>query len=132
MAMSDEHKAALAQGRKESRAIKRYLEALGNRRPGRPITRASLQGKIDGLSEKLANELDPLRKVDLIQRRIEAEHRLASLSEGADMDLLEAAFVDVAKSYSKRKGISYSAWRQIGVPAEVLRRAGVPRTRRSS
>jgi len=31
MAMSDEHKAALAQGRKEARAIKQYLVVLGSR-----------------------------------------------------------------------------------------------------
>ena len=47
------------------------------------------------------------------------------------MDTLEEAFVGAASEYSDRKGISYSAWRELGVPAAVLKRAGVKRTRRS-
>jgi hypothetical protein len=35
--------------------------------------------------------------------------------------------VEVAASYSARQGISYDAWREIGVPAAVLREAGVSR-----
>ncbi|NIA25663.1 MAG: hypothetical protein GWP04_08850 [Gammaproteobacteria bacterium] len=131
MAMSEEHKAALAQGRRESRMVKGYLEALGSRRPGRPITRESLQRKLDNLDGKIAVEEDPLRKVELIQQRIEAEQALSAVSESADVAVFEAGFIEVAKSYSERKGISYSAWRQIGVPADVLRKAGVPRTRRT-
>ena len=42
--------------------------------------------------------------------------------------MVEAAFVDVAKSYSDRQGISYSAWREVGVEASVLKRAGIART----
>ncbi len=33
-----------------------------------------------------------------------------------------------AKSYGERKGISYEAWRQLGVPAEVLKRAGITKS----
>jgi hypothetical protein len=72
MAMSKEHKAALAQGRRESRAIKRYLEALGNRRPGRPVTTESLESRISRIDDKLRDENDPLKKVDLLQQRIDA------------------------------------------------------------
>ena len=36
-------------------------------------------------------------------------------------------FVDAAAEYSERKGITYSAWRELGVPAAVLKRAGVKR-----
>jgi hypothetical protein len=43
---------------------------------------------------------------------------------------LAANFVAYAKSYSDRKGISYTAWRQFGVPADVLRKAGIQETRR--
>ena len=43
MAMSAEHKAALVQGRKEAKAIKVYLDALASRRPGRPVTKDSLE-----------------------------------------------------------------------------------------
>jgi len=131
MAMSEEHKAALAQGRRESRMIKGYLEVLRSRRPGRPITRESLQRKLSNLDSKIAVEEDALRKVELIQQRIETELALGAVSESPDVAALEAGFIEAAKSYSERKGISYSAWRQIGVPADVLRKAGVPRTRRT-
>ena len=131
MAMSDEHKAALAQGRRESRMIKGYLELLGSRRPGRPITRESLQRKLDNLGEKIAAEDDLLKKVDLVQQRIEARQTLGRMSGSVDIAALESGFVEAARSYSQRKGISYSAWRQIGVPADVLRKAGIPRTRRT-
>ncbi len=131
MAMSEEHKAALAQGRRESRLIKRYLEALAQKKPGRPVTVESLRSKIERLETKIASEADPLKKLDLIQDKLAAEERLEELAEAPDFAALERDFVEVARSYSERKGISYSAWRELGVPAEVLRRAGIPRTRRT-
>jgi len=44
-----------------------------------------------------------------------------------DLAALEADFVQVAASYSARKGISYTAWRELGVSADVLKRAGISR-----
>ncbi len=128
MPMSKEHKDALARGRREARAIKAYLEALGNRRPGRPVTPESLQARIDRLDEKLAAETDPLKKVDLVQQRLDAVEALKRVEASADLDALEEGFIDHAKGYSERKGISYAAWREAGVPAGVLRKAGLSRT----
>jgi len=127
MAMSQEHKDALARGRREARAIKTYLEALANRRPGRPVTTESLTARIDRLEAKLGAEADPLRKVDLVQQRIDAVEALKRVEASADLDTLETGFVEYAASYSDRKGISYTAWREAGVPAGVLRKAGIPR-----
>lgn len=131
MPMSEEHKAALAQGRRESRAIKAYLEALGSRRPGRPVTAESIRKRIEAIDEKLAAEEDSLRQLDLRQERIDAESTLKEVEAKEDIDKLEKAFVEVARSYSDRKGISYAAWRQVGVPASVLKEAGIPRSRTS-
>ena len=131
MAMSAQHKAALAQGRKESRAIKAYLEALESKRPGRPITAESLQAKIETLDQKIEAEKDPLARLELRQQRLDAEDALKDVARQADFADLEAEFVNYAGSYSERKGISYTAWRDSGVPAAVLREAGVPRTRRT-
>ncbi len=130
MAMSDEHKAALAAGRRESRIIKTYLEALGSRKPGRPVTKESVQKRIEGIESKLASEGDALKRLELTQAKLDAEDQLASLGAGENLEELEKDFVEVARSYSDRKGISYSAWREVGVPAPVLKEAGVPRTRR--
>jgi hypothetical protein len=130
MAMSDAHKEALAQGRRESRAVKSYLEALGSRRPGRPVTVESVKARLEKINEKMASESDPLKRLELIQSKIDAEDQLASISEDLDVEELEKEFVEIAKSYSERRGISYSAWREIGVSAPVLKAAGIARTRR--
>lgn len=130
MAMSQAHKEALAQGRRESRAIKAYLEALGQpKRRGRPVTPDTLRKKISDLDVRIADESNPLRRVDLIQTRIVAETALESATAAADMGRLEAGFVEYAAGYSERKGISYAAWREAGVPASVLKHAGIKRTR---
>lgn len=127
MAMSEEHKAALAQGRKEAAAIKRYLDALGNRRRGRPVTPASLKQRIQSLDRRIEAESNALRAVELRQQRLDAEVALAGAASTANIDELERGFVDNAASYSERKGISYTAWREAGVPAAALKKAGISR-----
>lgn len=131
MAMSDEHKAALAKGRKESRAVKGYLEAIAARKPGRPVTPERLRDRIASLEQRIAAEDDPLKSLELRQARLDAEAALARAEATVDLDEAEAAFVEVAASYSERKGISYGAWREQGVPAAVLAKAGIRRTRTS-
>ncbi len=76
--MTDEHKAALAEGRDQGRVVRRYLEAIARRHS------AEIQG-------------------------------------------LEAAFIEIALPYSERKGLSYEAWRAVGVQPRVLRAAGISR-----
>jgi hypothetical protein len=49
------------------------------------------------------------------------------LDTKVDLSALEAAFVKTAGAYSDRKGISYAAWRELGVPADVLKRANISR-----
>ena len=71
----------------------------------------------------------PLKRVQLIQRRMELERALEALDEEVDITELENAFVDVVAAYSKRKGISYAAWREMNVPVAVLKRGGIARTR---
>lgn len=128
--MTKEHKAALAQGRAEARAIKAYLAvATAPKKRGRPVTQASLEEKIAGLDEKVRTEADPLARVDLIQARIDAQRALDDMESAADLEALEAGFIEYAASYSDRKGITWTAWREAGVPAATLRRAGIKQTR---
>ncbi|MGB5187399.1 MAG: hypothetical protein WBO84_09780 [Acidimicrobiia bacterium] len=132
MAMSAEHKAAIAQGRRESKAIKAYLEAISvPKRRGRPVTPESLEARIADLDQRIRNESDPLARVDLYQARLDTQETLDQLAETVDIDALEAGFVEYAASYSTRKGITWPAWREAGVSAAVLRAAGVKRTRRN-
>ena len=132
VAMSAEHKAAIAQGRRESKAIKAYLEAISvPKRRGRPVTPEGLEARIADLDQRIREESDPLARVDLYQNRIDAQDALDQLTETVDIDALEVGFVEYAASYSARKGITWPAWREAGVSAGVLRAAGVKRTRRS-
>ena len=128
--MTDDHKAALAQGRAEARAIKAYLAvATAPKKRGRPVTRASLQDRIATLDKKAQTEDDPLARVELIQARIDAERSLDDLGTAADLEALESGFVEYAAGYSDRKGITWTAWREAGVPAATLRKAGIKQTR---
>jgi hypothetical protein len=129
MAMSEEHKAALARGRRESRAVKRYLEATATRRPGRPMSPERLRDRIAEYEGKIEAEADPLKALELRQKRLDAEADLRRAETAGDLEALEADFVAHAASYGSRKGISYTAWREAGVAADVLGRAGIPRTR---
>ena len=130
MAMSAEHKAALVKGRAEAKAITNYLEALASRRPGRPVTKESLEKRLSSLEERLLAENNALKRVEMIQAKIEVEETLSAAQDSVDLTDLENEFAGVAADYSNRKGISYSAWRNVGVPASVLKKAGVARTRR--
>ncbi len=132
MAMTQEHKDALAQGRREAKAIKAYLEAATlPKRRGRPITAESLRTRIQSLDRRIDAEADPLQRVGLIQKRIDLAAALEHSEAAADMSSLEDGFVAYAKSYSKRKGISYTAWREAGVPAAALKRGGIKQIRSS-
>jgi len=128
--MSKEHKEALARGRVEARAVKSYLKAIEARKPGRPVTKESLQQRLDQVIAKIEDSDNPLTTVDLVQRRLDLEKSIKEIDDSDDLEALESAFVDHVKSYSERKAISYTAWRQMGVPARVLKMAGIRETRR--
>lgn len=129
--MSAAHKEALAVGRDQGRIVRAYLEAMERpRRPGRPKTAESVARQIAQLDARLATAT-PAERVKLIQERFDLKREHDALAADARVDLaaLANAFVTVAKDYSERKGISYAAWREAGVPAELLRRAGISRAR---
>ena len=124
--MSDEHKAAHAEGREQGRAVRRYLEALESTKPrrGRKRTPESIQKRLAAIEEQLGTA-DPLNRVHLVQERIDLEQELAAGTNQIDLEGLEAAFV--AAGYAQRKGISYETWRAVGVEPRVLRAAGIGR-----
>lgn len=126
--MSDEHKAALAEGRNQGRAVRRYLEALEAHKPkrGRKRTTESVQKRLVRIEVELETA-DPLKRLQLIQERLDLQAELEAASAKVDLSGLERDFVDAAKAYSTRKGISYAAWRELGVEPAVLKKAGISR-----
>lgn len=126
--MTSEHKAALASGRAQGLAVRRYLEALERNRPrrGRRPSTESLTRQLEDIETKL-READPLKRLHLIQTRKSIENRLAAGESSEDITALEDDFIDSALEYGERKGIDYATWREAGVSADVLRRAGIHR-----
>src|SRR5688500_15570047 len=126
--MSDSHKEALAVGRDQGRAVRRYLEALEAHKPkrGRKRTVDSIKKRLDTIEQSLPNA-DALTRVQLIQERMNLARELETKQAGVDLGELEADFVKAAKESGDRKGISYAAWREAGVDARVLKAAGIGR-----
>ena len=127
--MSNEHKAALAAGREQGRIVRNYLEALESHRPkrGRKRTTESITGRLEAIDLELT-DADALKRLQLTQERMDLQDELATADgEGADLEELEAAFIEVAWEYGQRKGITYSAWREVGVPAATLKASGITR-----
>jgi hypothetical protein len=128
--MTDEHKAALAMGRNEGTAVRNYLEALRTNKPkrGRRRTGESIKARLAAIDAEL-DSADAMNELRLRQERRDLQAELASMGGKVDLTALENGFVSVAKSYSSRQGISYATWREIGVDAAVLKRAGISRAK---
>jgi hypothetical protein len=117
--------------RELGRVVRRYLGALEASRSSRGKRRT-----IEGISARLLkiDELlvsaDPLIRLHLTQERIDLHAELVRITNGQDPDLSSAEkdFVRVAKQYGEVAGITYAAWRQVGVDTEVLDQAGIVRT----
>ncbi len=126
--MSDTHKAALAEGRDQGRAVRRYLEALEAHKPkrGRKRTPESVQKRLATIEQKLG-DADALSRLHLVQERMNLQNELESTGNTVDIQALEDEFVAAAAPYGARKGITYAAWRHLGVDPAVLRRAGIKR-----
>ncbi len=126
--LTDEHKAALAEGRAQGRAVRTYLEAVEAHRPkrGRKRTPESIKRRLDKIEFEIG-DADPLRRLNLIQERLDLRTELDATKETVDLSDLESEFVSAAKAYGERKGISYAAWRELGVAAATLKEAGIGR-----
>jgi len=129
-AMSADHKQKLAQGRNESRVVSRYLEAVvaGKGKRGRKRTPESISLQITRIDKEI-EAASAIRKLELTQRRADLVLEKERLLARVDLTSVEKDFVKVAKSYAARNGISYASFRSLGVPADVLKKAGISRAR---
>lgn len=121
---------ALAKGRAQSKAVREYLRMI--EQDGRRSSNLSpdhLNAKIHALQAGIEDEADPARRVELIQKRLDLEEQLGTVADVPDPEVLENGFVEVAREYSDRKGLTYWAWREVGVPAATLKAAGISRAR---
>lgn len=130
--MSPQHKQALAQGREQGRAVRRYLEALEQNRPrrGRRRTGESIRRQLATIEQRL-DTADALSRLHLNQERRDLVAELNRKDVKVDMAGLESDFIKAAKPYGERRGVSYATWREAGVEADVLKRAGIDRGSRT-
>ena len=77
--MSQAHKDALAVGREEGRAVRRYLEALEAHQPkrGRKRSQETIQKQLMQIDEKLETA-DALTRVHLVQERMDLRSESAA------------------------------------------------------
>jgi hypothetical protein len=124
--MSQAHKDALAKGREASRHVRAYLEALERHRPrrGRQRTPESIQRQLAEVDAELGRAA-PMRKLELIARRMQLDAELQSKNHKVDLATLRRNFIRYAPQYARSKGIPARAFREAGVPAADLREAGL-------
>ena len=129
--LSTAHKKALAEGRSMSAAVDRYLTALNTpKRRGPKVSTARLEQRLAAARTRLQTATGVARAYAAQEvRDLKAKIAKQASVDHVDLTSVEAAFVKIAKSFGDRRGISYGAWRDAGVPAAVLKRAGVARTR---
>src|ERR1700723_1273390 len=91
--MSAEHKQALAVGREESRAVRRYLEALEAHKPkrGRKRTPEGIQARRRQIDSRLPNA-HALTRLHLVQERLNLQTELESRGATIDLQSLESGF----------------------------------------
>ena len=115
----------------EVAAVRDYLKALeqnaprrGRRRTPESVERqlAVLEGEMEGASVT--------KRLGLVQQRLDLEADLEALQQAGSVDLsaLEAGFATHAAAYGGRRGISYAAWREVGVSSATLKSAGIRRS----
>lgn len=126
--MSTTHKDALAQGRREGAAVRRYLEALSANKGkrGRKRTPDSIQRRIKAIDGEI-NTASALDALLLRQERKDLDAELTRLTNKVDLKALEKNFISAAAAYGARKGITYATWREVGVEPSVLAKAGIKR-----
>lgn len=130
-ALSAAHKRALAEGRTMSANVDRYLSAVNTPKPrGRRVSKTTLEQRLESARAraKTATGLDKLLAAQNVR---DLQVKIAELDSTttADLRTLEASFVKIAKRFGEKRGIGYGAWRDAGVPPQVLKRAGIARTR---
>ena len=114
-----------------SATVDRYLRLINTpKRRGRKVSVATLEQRL-ALARKRLPTATGLERAYTAQEIRDLLAKIAQLpsADDADRTRAEAAFVKIAKAFSERRGLTYGAWRDAGVPADVLRRAGISRTR---
>ena len=115
----------------ENKTVREYLDALEANKPkrGRKRSVESIGARIAEIEVALGSA-SATKRLALVQERLDLEAEIETLSRATSVDMtgLEASFVDAAAAFGGRRGISYAAWREVGVSAATLKTAGIRRS----
>lgn len=125
--LTEQHKQQMRIGRQQSAAVRHYLQAIatvgGNvQDPAAQIERAKT--KLSDLESGIPNS-NPIERLKLTQEVLNLKGRISKLSALNEVTDAEGPFVECAKAFSDRFGITRAAWKAQGVPGEVLDKAGI-------
>ena len=119
------------QEKTDNKAVRDYLDALAASAPkrGRKRTADSVKARISAVGNAMG-DASATKRLGLVQERLDLEAELDAMAraDSVDMDELEAGFIKAATSYGGQRGISYAAWREVGVSAATLKAAGIRRS----
>ena len=120
-----------AQEKADNKAVRDYLDVLAASAPkrGRKRTADSVKARISAIGNAMG-DASATKRLGLVQERLDLEAELDAMAQADSVDMgdLEAGFVKTATSYGGRRGISYAAWREVGVSAATLKAAGIRRS----
>lgn len=116
-----------------NKVVKSYLRSLKISKrtgPGRPRTDAAIQRRIDQAKQSIAfhqKNGSVINELTATQRLLDAQADMREFKRMLTQDPsnYEGDFVKVLPRYAKTNGISNAAWRKVGVPANVLKKAGI-------
>jgi hypothetical protein len=114
-----------------SATVDRYIAAVTTpKRRGRRVSTATLQKRLVNARARFKT-VAGVEKVLTAQEIRDLQAKIAQQQSTSRVDIrsLEASFVKIAKKFGENRGIAYGARRAAGVPAPVLKQAGVARTR---
>lgn len=110
------------------RSVREYLAALEDTKPrrGRKRTPESIDKRLAAIAAD-SDTASPLKKLELAQERLDLLAEKERMENTVDPAALEAAFIAHAAEYGEAKGITFAAWREVGVSSETLQAAGIKR-----
>ncbi|MBT3246513.1 MAG: hypothetical protein HN979_07105 [Actinobacteria bacterium] len=122
--LSDQEKA-------ENKSVRDFLDAIDANRPkrGRKRTVESISDRMAAIEASLS-DASATKRLTLVQERLDLQAEIEALASAGSVDMtsLEASFVNAAAAYGGRRGISYAAWREVGVSTATLKAAGIRRS----
>ena len=117
-----------AAGRVEHRRVKAYLEALEADMERQPSHSPEwIENKLAKLDEQIEAKPSPIVRIQLMQNQADLKADLERIKNTVDLRDLELGFIADGRAYAEKIGITYGTWREFGVPAQVLREAGISR-----